>query len=283
MAIFTNYATLSYSGGTTTSNTVTGEIIETVSATKTAVLPDYTSGDSVTYVISLLYSGAVTISGLTVTDDLGGYTSGGTTVYPLDYIDGSVKYYVNGVLQPAPTVTAGPPLAISGISVPANGNAIIVYEASVTDFAPLATASTIVNTATVTGASLATDVTASETVTAENRAELTISKSVNPTVISESGQLNYVFVIENTGNTAATATDNAILTDVFDPILTNLAVTFNGATWTEGTNYTYNEATGEFTTVEGQITVPAATYTQNPDGSYTTIPGISTLTVSGII
>ena len=134
MAIFTNYATLSYSGGTTTSNTVTGEIVETISATKTAVLSDYTSGDSVTYVISLLNSGSVNISGLTVTDNLGGYTYGGTTVYPLEYIDGSVKYYINGVLQPAPSVTAGPPLAINGISVPANGNAIIVYEASVTDF-----------------------------------------------------------------------------------------------------------------------------------------------------
>ena len=34
MAIFTNYATLSYNGGTINSNTVTGELLETISATK---------------------------------------------------------------------------------------------------------------------------------------------------------------------------------------------------------------------------------------------------------
>ena len=40
MATFTNFATLSYNGGTTNSNTVTGEILETLSAVKTAVLDD---------------------------------------------------------------------------------------------------------------------------------------------------------------------------------------------------------------------------------------------------
>ena len=52
MATFTNFATLSYNGGTTTSNIVTGELLETLSATKTAVSNDYTSKDDVTYVIS---------------------------------------------------------------------------------------------------------------------------------------------------------------------------------------------------------------------------------------
>ena len=35
MATFTNQATLSYSGGTTTSNITTGELVEILSATKT--------------------------------------------------------------------------------------------------------------------------------------------------------------------------------------------------------------------------------------------------------
>ena len=80
------------------------------------------------------------------------------------------------------------------------------------------------------------------------------------------------------------ATDNAAITDDFDPILTNLVVTFNGITWTEGVQYNYNEATGLFTTVPGQITVPAATYTQDPvTGAYALTPGIATLVVTGTI
>ena len=48
MARFTNYATLSYNGGTTDSNTVTGELLATLSMTKTAVMDDYTQKDDVT-------------------------------------------------------------------------------------------------------------------------------------------------------------------------------------------------------------------------------------------
>lgn len=38
MASFTNFATLSYNGGTTNSNTVTGELLEALTVTKTAVV-----------------------------------------------------------------------------------------------------------------------------------------------------------------------------------------------------------------------------------------------------
>ena len=80
------------------------------------------------------------------------------------------------------------------------------------------------------------------------------------------------------------ATDDAAITDTFDPILTDLTVTFNGAVWTEGVQYNYNEATGLFTTVPGQILVPAAIYTQDPvTGAYTLSPGIATLVVTGTI
>lgn len=45
MAIFTNRATLSYSGGTVNSNTVTGELLEVLSVTKDAVSDVYSDGD----------------------------------------------------------------------------------------------------------------------------------------------------------------------------------------------------------------------------------------------
>jgi hypothetical protein len=47
--------------------------------------------------------------------------------------------------------------------------------------------------------------------------------------------------------------------------------------------YNYDEATGQFTTNAGQITVPAATYTQEVDGTWTVTPGTAVLTVTGTV
>lgn len=47
MASFTNFATLSYNGGTTNSNTVTGELLEALTVTKTAVVKNYAANDYV--------------------------------------------------------------------------------------------------------------------------------------------------------------------------------------------------------------------------------------------
>ena len=101
--------------------------------------------------------------------------------------------------------------------------------------------------------------------------------------MADNGRVTYTFLIQNSGNEAIVATDNASVTDTFDPILTDLVVTFNGTVLAEGTGYTYNAATGQFATVPGAITVPAATYTQDATGAYTTTPGIATLTVTGTI
>ena len=97
-------------------------------------------------------------------------------------------------------------------------------------------------------------------------------------------RVTYTFVIQNSGNQPVVATDNAAVTDTFNPVLTALAVTFEGTAWTQGIQYSYNEATGLFTTAAGQIVVPAASYTQDPvTGAYSVTPGIATLVVTGTI
>lgn len=283
MASFTNFATLSYNGGTTNSNIVTGEILEALTAVKTAVSANYSAGDRITYALSLVNTGTAAITDYTVTDNLGGYTVGANTVYPLAYNAGTVRYYINGVLQTAPTVTAGPPLTVTGLTVPAGGSAVLIYETTATPVAPLATGSSITNTATITGGGLTTPITAQATVETANSADLSISKALSPTTVTENGQITYTFVISNTGNTEATATGNVVVTDTFSPILRNIAVTYNGTAWTEGTNYTYNAATGVFTTLARQITVPAASFTQNTDGTFTVTPGTATLVITGTV
>ena len=161
MAQFTNQAQLSYNNAVINSNVAVGEVLEVLSADKTAVTNTYTPGGDVTYVISAVNSGVTPVSGITVSDNLGAYTFGETTLYPLTYKDGSVRLYINGVLQAAPTVVAGPPLVFSGITLPANSNMVLVYEANVTAFAPLGEGDSIVNTATVIGSGIATPLTVS--------------------------------------------------------------------------------------------------------------------------
>ena len=284
MAVFFNQATLTYNDNTTNSNIVTGEILEVLSATKTAVKDEYSANDAVTYLINIVNSGTAPVSSIAISDDLGAYEFDAQTLTPLTYEEGSVRYFVNGILQTAPIVTAGPPLEISGLTIPAGGNALVVYQARTNEFAPADTDGTITNTATITGATISTPIAVSSTVSALNEAQLTISKAITPSTVVENGQIAYTFVIQNTGNTPAIATDNVTVTDTFNPLLSDITVTFNSTTWTEGTNYTYNEATGEFVTIPGQITVPAATYTQDPEtGVITVIPGTATLTVTGTV
>ncbi|MBO4929335.1 MAG: hypothetical protein J6D61_02715 [Clostridia bacterium] len=284
MPSFTNQATLSYNNITTSSNVVTGQLLEVLSATKTALTDTYSAQDVVTYVVSILNAGTTALNGLTVTDDLGAYSFGGQTLYPLDYIPGSVRLFINGVLQPAPSATPEPPLVISGINIPAGSNAVLVYEARVNQFAPLAEGSVINNTATVSGCGLSAPVSAEETISSASRPQLTISKSLCPATIAENGQLTYTFVIQNSGSQPATAEDSIIVRDLFDPILEGLTVTLDGDPLAEGVGYTYDQATGEFATIAGQITVPAADYVQDPaTGLWVIQPGVAVLTVTGTV
>ena len=279
MAIFYNQATLNLGGSLINSNVTAGEIVAGLTMTKTAASSDYGAGDGITYIVSIVNSGTIDTTGVTVTDDLGAFDVGGTAVVPLTYIVGSVMYYENGVLMPAPTVTDTQPLTISGISIPAGGNAIIVYEARVNEFAPLAEGSVITNTATLSSCEVLTD---SATVPVREDVELSISKTLYPLVVTDNGEVTYTFIIQNTGNVPVVATDNLTVTDNFTPALTDITVTLDGAELTEGAGYTYNEATGEFATADGTITVPAATYTRDPEtGALITTPGYAVLVVRG--
>ncbi len=283
MATFTNTATLSYNGGTVNSNTVSGTIQEVLSITKTAVNDNYSVGDNVTYVVSLLNTGTAPFTNVTVTDDMGGYLCNTTTVYPLEYNEGTARYYVNGVLQEPPAVTENGSLVFTGLTVPADGNAMLVYEATVTPFAPPQSGGLINNVVTATGTGIPAGLTDTATISALDEPKLTINKAVCPAVVNANGTLTYTFTIQNTGNTEAVATDNIVVTDTFDPVLNITSVTYNGTPWTSPANYTYNNITGQFSTVLGQITVPAATYQQDAGCGWTVTPGVSTITVTGTV
>ena len=280
---FTNQATLRYNGSTVQSNVAVGAIEGVLSVAKNALTEQYTVGDTITYVVSIVNNSDAAVTGLTVTDDLGAYIFNTGIVQPLTYVDGAVQYYLDGVLQPEPAVTTTNGLVINGITVPANGSTVIVYSTAVNEYAPLDTDSTVMNTVTVTGTGVC-DVTDAETISAVNTALLSIVKSVTPVPVAENGELTYTFQLQNTGNTAVTDTDNAVVSDTFDPILKNISVTLDGTALAAGVDYTYNEATGVFETLPGALNIPAATFTQDAtSGAWTVIPGSATLVVCGTV
>ena len=282
MATFTNQATLSYNGNTTNSNVTTGELISTLTATKTAISQTYSRGEGVAYAVTLVNSGTTPLTGISLTDNLGAYTVGAETFYPLDYVDGSVRLIINGLPATAPTVEAGPPLVISAITIPPSSNAVILYEATANQYAPLAIGSSITNTATVTGGTIAEAIVSTATVNVATATALTIAKAVCPDVVTDNGELTYTFIIQNSGNEPANADANIVITDLFNPILTGIAVTLNGEAF-PATSYTYDETSGEFATLPGSVTVPAATYTTSTAGEIVLTPGVAVLKISGTV
>ena len=102
MAEFTNQATLRYNNTVTNSNIVVGNLVQALDITKTAVREEYSTDENTTYVIGITNNSETAYTGLTLTDNLGAYQyNEQTRLIPLTYIDGSMRYYVNGALQPA--------------------------------------------------------------------------------------------------------------------------------------------------------------------------------------
>lgn len=276
MAVFTNQASVSYNGVTVNSNLATGEIRDALSIDKVALTDGYSVGEEKTYIISIVNSCPTDVTDVTVTDNLGAYEFDGQTVYPLTYVDGSIKMFTDGVANVAPDVSSIEGLVISGLTVPASSNVLLVYSVTVNEFASPLTDGEITNTATLTSATQG-PLSDSETITAEETSLLSVSKSISPQSAPGCEDMTFTFVISNTGNTVA---DDVVLTDAFEIALSNLHVTLDGEALSQGTDYTYSTETGVFSTTAGVITVPAATFEQTGTGSWITNPGSAVLTIT---
>lgn len=281
MATITNQANLTYTYGTTTasvlSNLAETEWNASLSVEKRALEDEYREGSTLTYLISLHNLSAAAIENLAVTDDLGAYTPAGsdTPVVPLTLAE-SATLYVNGTfseeLEPQ-TVPGGVQFTIP--SIPADANALLIYQTTANSFAPLSVGSEITNTVSVGEAE---PLTASATVPVAEYADVSIEKEMGPNPITGGGQLSVTFTIENRGNVEATALS---LTDDFPLTLSDVAVTVNGA---PSTDFTF--AANTFTLpsgTQGTLSVPAATFTQDDAGTITVNPGVLTVTLTGTV
>ena len=284
MATFSNVATLSYGGNTVYSNVVTGTLLETVSMTKSVALDIYSTGKRNTFIVSVINAGQTDVADVTLTENLGEYNVGTTPVIPMTYLPGSLLYYLNGVAQPTPTVASESPLTLTGISIPAGGEAIFIYQAEPNQYADGSAGSSITTVVTLTGDGIPGSLEATAILTAADAPILSITKNLSPTTASEAEQIVYTITVQNTGNQAVTAADNVVIGDTLNPTLTGLSVTYNGTAWVEGTQYQYSQTGGEFSTTAGAVTVPAATYTQDSTtGVVTVTPGTAVLVLTGNI
>ena len=282
MATFYNQASLSYGGTITNSNLTEAELISSLTVTKTALIENYSIGGTVVYAISIRNGALTDVCTLSLTDDLGAYTFNSSTLYPLRYNEGSIRYYLNGEPTAPPTVTQTEPLEITNISVPGESNLLIIYEATITEYAPRSENSTITNTLTATGCCLSEPLITTATIGINATPSLTIAKSVCPDAVVGCGEITYTFVIQNSGNKTADASDEIVVCDQFNPKFESISVTVDGQPVPE-TVYSYDAQTGQFCTTPGALIVPAATSVQTPDGSFTTTPGVTVIKVTGVI
>lgn len=286
MAQITNQANLTFNYGNLTgsavSNIASATLLDPLSVEKTSVDSTYRAGDRVTYVLSVQNNGSVTVTDINLVDNLGTYTLADSgSVTPLTY-DGEAVLYINGVFSSAidgedtlNSVTFRLPSLAPG------ANALIVYHATVNEFAPLTLSSEITNTVNVTAPSITSPITDSNTITVENYADISIRKEMAPDPVSDGDLLTYTFTITNTGNLPAT---DVILTDAFNPAPANISVIVDGQT-VAATDYTYEN--GLLTLPTGnnyEMTVPAATVSRDPaTGAVSVVPGVLLITVTGTI
>ncbi len=278
-----NTATLNYNGNTVSSNTTEGQLLDTLAVSKEADIGGYYGvGDRITYRIGISNTGESAINGVNLSDNLGSYNVGTTPVYPLSYVSGSLRYYVNGVLQSTglPTITEGPPMSVSDINIPSGGNVLLIYEVLTTAYAPQASGETIENIVTADAGTFASSDTA--TVNANATTCLTVAKVMSPTTVTDGDTVSYTLVIQNTGNTEAAA-NSVSVADTLTPPLQEVSVTLDGTPLAE-TDYSYTSGTGAFSIPTGVITVPAASWTQDTlTGLYSMTPGAIEIIISGTV
>ena len=267
---------------TANSNTTTTTLLDEYSllATKEALISSFRPGENITYVVRIVNNGRGDLYSVTVNDNLGGLPSG---VYPLTYLTGSARVYINGSAGVAvtPVIASGSLTFELSNPLTPGSSAIIVYMAQVNTALPVSV-NTITNTAEVTasgGSTTGQIVKASPaptaTISREAYADLSIYKAADKVSVTSGDTLTYTFTLTNTGTEAAS---DVVLTDNFAPNFTinSVSVTSNGVT--------VNYPASEYDVANNTITLPNATGTPIIVPAATSAgSGITTITIVGTV
>lgn len=281
----TNRANLRYTYGAVT-ETVASNLASTVlndplTATKSSLETAYRNGEDLTYVITMTNGSDVTLTDVTIVDDLGTYTASGVSVTPLTY-KGPAQLFFDGVfssvLEPVVLENSA---AFTIPQLQPGRTATILYKATPNEYAPMTPDAEITNTAAFSPAASVQPVTATHTIPVDQYASVSIDKEMTPNPITDGAALVNTFTITNTGNVEAT---DLVLTDTFMTPLENVTVTIDGTPVPAGSfTYEQNLLTLPVGT-QTPLSVPAATFTQDPTtGVVSIVPGVTTVVVTGNI
>jgi uncharacterized repeat protein (TIGR01451 family) len=288
MATIENFATVRFtSGGVATtriSNLAEVGLESAVTFTKTAVGSNYNGNGIVTYILSAVNTSASPINNITVRDDLGTFVIGETTeVTPLEFISPAVLLLngrnASGELT-TDTSVAGE-VTFTFPTLGAGSAANIIYNARVTEFAPLEEGSVIVNTATLESDSDCADGSVTASVTVSSSADVTVTKQMSPNPVVCGDTITYTIRVYNYGNIPA---EDLVLTDTFIPAPTDITVTQDGVLL-PATGYNYVDGTLTIPpTGASPLTLPAATFSRDAEtGEVIVTPGMIEFVITGTI
>ena len=285
MAIIENFATVRYTSGGVTATRVSNiaqiDLNTSVTFTKSAIGTGYSDGATVTYIITVSNTSSTALSELSITDDLGTFAFGESTLTPLTYVGPAVLLVDGQDASANLTVDPSNPasLVFTVPALAASTTANIIYTARINEFAPLELGSTVTNTAALTSDSSCADGTATATVTVEPTADVSVLKQMSPNPVVCGDTVTYTIRVYNYGNSPA---EDVVLTDAFEPAPTDITVTRNGVALV-ATDYTYENGLLTVPSVGGD-TVPAATFTRDSvTGEVIVSPGIVEYVITGTV
>lgn len=261
-----------------TSNVVVANLLEQFAMTGSKNLQNssFRPGEILSYYITAENTGTDSLFKLTFTDDLGGAGA------PLSYIDGSAYLNFNGEISPIiPTSVSPLTFVIPNTFVPGD-NATVDFLVRVNS-AILPDVTEITNTASIsanegsqTGPILTVDPNPSVTVSLEEYANVTITKSVSTNEITEGVPFFYTLELENSGNLPATG---VIITDVLPEgfVISSITSTTNGVTTT------YNAGDYEVDAATNTLTLPTNPALEIVVPAYSSGVGLTTIVITGEI
>lgn len=285
MGKFVNQTQLTFGNNIIKSNIVEGEILEALIGNKVTLTDQYLFDSVITYFINLTNNSEKDISSINIEDNLATYTINKNEYTPLDYIDGSSKLFIDGKEEQKIDIIKNKHNVIfKNITLKKNQTITLVYQGKINSYAPLGENNSIINKAKITYPNMTDSLVLESQLCYSNKANVKLEKSIDKTVYKSGEKIKHVIKILNYGINDLSLINNLTIKETFSPILKNIEVTYNGVKWTNGVNYSYNSASGNFITLSNQIALFKAKITKNENtNEYNLIPSFATLIIEGTI
>ena len=134
---FQNEATVKHNNTIIKSNIVFGKLITNASIEQDALQPEYKGNQDITFIVKVDNNTTNDLVNLTIIDNMGEYIyeKDGLQehIYPLEIIEDSIRFYINGVRHKNFKLIKGPPMQLQNISMPKDSNLLLLFDTKVKD------------------------------------------------------------------------------------------------------------------------------------------------------